>query len=67
MISFLYLIGAVILIIAWITMIGIIIMPIYMFSKWMVDSLYKRYQSRKSTVPQPHCFTLPDGRVRYLP
>lgn len=67
MISFLYLIGAVILILAWITMIGIIIMPIYMFSKWMTVSLYKCYQSRKSTVPQPHCFTLPDGRVRYLP
>lgn len=66
MISFLYLIGSVILILAWITMIGII-MPIYMFSKWIAVSLYKRYQSRKSTVPQPHYFTLPDGRVRYLP
>jgi len=42
-------------------------MPIYIFSKWMVVSLYKRYQSRKSAVPQPHYFTLPDGRVRYLP
>ena len=67
MISFLYLIGSVILILAWITMIGIIIMPIYIFSKWIAVSLYKRYQSRKSTVPQPHYFTLPDGRVRYLP
>ena len=66
MISFLYLIGSVILILAWITMIGII-MPIYMFSKWIAVSLYKRYQSRKSTVPQPHYFTLPDVRVRYLP
>jgi len=42
-------------------------MPIYIFSKWMVVSLYKRYQSRKSTVPQPNYLTLPDGRVRYLP
>ena len=67
MISFLYLIGAVILILAWITMIGIIIMPIYIFSKWMAVSLYKRYQSRKSTVPQPNYLTLPDRRVRYLP
>ena len=66
MISFLYLIGSVILILAWITMIGII-MPIYIFSKWMVVSLYKRDQSRKSAVPQPHYFPLPDGRVRYLP
>ena len=40
---------------------------IYMFSKWMVVSLYKRYQLRKYAVPQPHYFTLPDGRVRYLP
>ena len=35
MISFLYLIGSVILILAWITMIGIIIMPIYMFSNFV--------------------------------
>ena len=67
MAAFLYVIWALIVIAAYMMAFIIVLIPICMFLKWIVVSLCKRYQERKSAAPQPHCFTLPDGRIRYLP
>ena len=67
MAAFLYVIWALIVIAAYMMAFIIVLIPICMFLKWIVVSLCKRYQAKKSAAPQPHCFTFPDGRIRYLP
>ena len=67
MAAFLYVIWALIVIAAYMMAFIIVLIPIYMFLKWIFVSLCKRYQARKSAALQPHYFTLPDGRIRHLP
>ena len=67
MAAFLYVIWALIVIAAYMMAFIIVLIPVCMFLKWIVVSLCKRYQVRKSAALQPHYFTPPDGRIRHLP
>ena len=67
MAALLYVIWMLVVIAAYMMVFIIVLTPVCMFLKWIVVSLCKCYQARKSAAPQPYCFTLPDGRIRCLP
>ena len=78
MVAFLYIAASIIVFCLWMEGVLFILVGLYMpvkwffvvaykIVKWMVRSLYNRFYRQAPPETQPRYFTLPDGRIRYLP